>query len=166
MSPAVVAARKIIELVADCLKESGVEIPIEYMPHDERLAGIIEAEYDSKDLAGEKKTVSGITLLEFVNEATVVMRHPVSADAVRKFFADANGSTVSAFTEGTESGYIFFTPETEESGKYFKLVTAAENVDQARVARLARQCTYGEWITGKFTGRPHRVTPVEIIEAP
>ncbi len=103
-------------------------------------------------------------LLEFVTEETAVLRNPESEGVIRRFFADAQGSTVRVFDDAIKSGYVFSTPENEESGDFFQLAMTSIQEHEWDWARFQRQVTHGQWYTGKFAGPLHRVAHVGIYE--
>jgi hypothetical protein len=108
------------------------------------------------------------------------------ADAVRKFFADAGNNSVRAFYADSNGfhGYVFYeirerstTPEGDDSGQYYKLVTACDaqflsdqagtemlRPTQSEVDRLKRQFNNYAWFTGTWRGRMDRVAAIDISE--
>jgi len=127
-------------------------------------------------------------LLEYVNEQTVLLRHPNMANTIRGFFADASSNGVRAFyTEETGlGGYVFYVfgpkhPGEDDTGRYYKLVTTCDatwsfqagsesaNLKRPRqidIERIRRQFSGNEWFTGPFRGRLDRVAAVNIEDTP
>jgi hypothetical protein len=106
-------------------------------------------------------------LLEYVNEQTVVLRHPEFESTIHRFFADAGDNAVQAFSSETQAGYIFRVMSSEDTGRYFQLVTFDMNigeVSEEKESRFSRQFTHGEWYTGTFRGRLGHVAAMDLAE--
>ena len=123
-------------------------------------------------------------LLEYVTLDTVLMRHPNTEAAIRKFFADAGTNIVRAcYNDETGlGGYIFYVKSDgasspDDVGRYYKLVTSCDatwevSAEGAKIVkpreidrnRIERQFSHNEWFTGPFRGRLDWVAAVEIVD--
>jgi hypothetical protein len=130
-----------------------------------------------------------VYLLEWVTEATVLMRHPNVTATIRAFFKDAGKNSVRAFydDESGLGGYVFHdvNPKTssddDDSGRWYRLVTTCDVTLQIsepsgeqnmlrptarEKQRIERQVTHHEWFSGHFRGRLDRVANVNVMGTP